>query len=121
MSQPFHVHAVHDIKRRRACSAGTFPSLQPLHTLHPLHALLLPCYTRNLCLTRSSPATAPPAPPLPPPPPPIRQLTAVPNWGAQAGGNFALALLLTVICSTLGVFTVPLMLDQVSLRGGWFN
>jgi predicted Na+-dependent transporter len=31
----------------------------------------------------------------------------------QAGGNFALALLMTVICSTLGVFTVPVMLDQV--------
>ena len=61
------------------------------------------------------PAAAPPPPP-PPPPPPHRQLTAVRNWGAQAGGNFALALMLTVICSTLGVFTVPLMLDQVCLR-----
>lgn len=31
---------------------------------------------------------------------------------AQAGGNFALALILTTICSTIGVFSVPVMMDQ---------
>jgi Mg/Co/Ni transporter MgtE len=36
--------------------------------------------------------------------------------GAQAGGNFALALMLTVICSTLGVFSVPVMLDKVRVQ-----
>lgn len=36
----------------------------------------------------------------------------------QAGGNFALALMLTVICSTLGVFTVPVMLDRFAGFGG---
>lgn len=36
----------------------------------------------------------------------------------QAGGNFALALMLTVICSTVGVFTVPVMLDQFAGFGG---
>jgi len=35
----------------------------------------------------------------------------------SSGGNFALALMLTVICSTVGVFTVPIMLDQVFFAG----
>ncbi len=36
----------------------------------------------------------------------------------QAGGNMALALLLTVLTNVLGVFTVPLLLDQLLERGG---
>mmetsp|Transcript_9550 Transcript_9550/g.22461 ORF Transcript_9550/g.22461 Transcript_9550/m.22461 type:complete len:319 (-) Transcript_9550:137-1093(-) len=31
----------------------------------------------------------------------------------QSGGDFAMALLLTVLCSTLGVFTVPLLMERL--------
>lgn len=36
---------------------------------------------------------------------------------ASAGGNFALALILTVICSTVSVFTVPMMLNWLLSMG----
>jgi len=36
----------------------------------------------------------------------------------KAGGNFALSLLITLLCSTGGIFTVPLVLDSIANLGG---
>ena len=35
----------------------------------------------------------------------------------KAGGNFALSLLITLLCSTGGIFTVPLVLDSIANLG----
>jgi hypothetical protein len=37
----------------------------------------------------------------------------------KAGGNFALSLLITLLCSTGGIFTVPLVLDSIANLGAY--